>query len=183
MRLSSGSLLLALCLSAATLPWARAAADAPPAQTLRDLPEDWYPESLAAGPDGTLYVGSWRQGAVVRLRPDGSAPQVLVTPGSNGLANGQGVLVDDRAGLLWVCSGTTSTCTAARTAANGHRCHDLTAAVAPSWLAPVWSSLTNSEPSFITGKSTGRPRYVLFSTKPVINSSTLAPPLPSGQAT
>ncbi len=70
-----------------------------------DLPEDWYPESLAAGPDGSLYVGSWRQGAVARLAPDGTA-RVLVPPGSNGLANAQGVLVDARAGLLWVCSGT-----------------------------------------------------------------------------
>lgn len=73
---------------------------------LRALPEDWYPESLAAGPDGSLYVGSWRQGAIARVRPDGSAPEVLVTPGSNGLANGQGVLVDARQGLIWICSGT-----------------------------------------------------------------------------
>ncbi len=78
----------------------------PPAATIRDLPEDWYPESLAAGPDGALYVGSWRQGAVVRLKLDGSASQILVKPGANGLANGQGVLVDTKAGLLWVCSGT-----------------------------------------------------------------------------
>ena len=69
------------------------------------LPADWYPESLATGPDGAFYVGSWRQGAVARVQPDGSAPQVLVTPGSNGLANGQGVLVDAAHQLLWVCSG------------------------------------------------------------------------------
>lgn len=69
------------------------------------LPSDWYPESVAAGPDGTLYVGSWRQGAVARLRPGAAAPDILVTPGSNGLANAQGVLVDAGAGLLWVCSG------------------------------------------------------------------------------
>jgi hypothetical protein len=76
------------------------------APAILELPDDWYPESLAAGPDGSLYVGSWRQGAVVRLAPDGSKPQMLVPPGSNGLANGQGVLVDAQAGLLWVCSGT-----------------------------------------------------------------------------
>lgn len=69
------------------------------------LPFDWYPESVAAGPDGTLYVGSWRQGAVARLRPDSAAPEILVTAGSNGLANAQGVLVDANAGVLWVCSG------------------------------------------------------------------------------
>jgi len=69
------------------------------------LPDDWYPESVAAGDDGSFYVGSWRQGAVVRLLPGSTAPEVLVTPGSNGLANGQGVLVDGRAKALWVCSG------------------------------------------------------------------------------
>ena len=23
------------------------------------LPPDWYPESVAVGPDGTMYAGSW----------------------------------------------------------------------------------------------------------------------------
>ena len=93
-------LMIALAVSAAVPALAK------PAPTMRELPEDWYPESLAAGPDGSLYVGSWRQGAVVRLKPGGSAPQILVKPGEGGLANGQGVLVDARAGLLWICSGT-----------------------------------------------------------------------------
>ncbi|WP_109127309.1 hypothetical protein [Dyella sp. C11] len=74
--------------------------------TTRPLPVDWYPESIAVGPDGSFYVGSWRQGAVARLQPGEDAPQVLVTPGSNGLSNGQGVLVDAHRGLLWICSGT-----------------------------------------------------------------------------
>jgi len=69
------------------------------------LPADWYPESIATGPDGAFYVGSWRQGAVARVPPHGGAPEILVAPGSNGLANGQGVLVDAAHQLLWVCSG------------------------------------------------------------------------------
>lgn len=44
-----------------------AAMAAPPA--VQALPVDWYPESVATGPDGAFYVGSWRQGAVVRLAP------------------------------------------------------------------------------------------------------------------
>ncbi|MET0792628.1 MAG: hypothetical protein ABW061_14000, partial [Polyangiaceae bacterium] len=32
-------------------------------------------------------------------------PEILVPPGSNGLANGQGMLVDGARHLLWVCSG------------------------------------------------------------------------------
>lgn len=81
-----------------------AAVAAPP--VVQALPEDWYPESVAIGPDGAFYVGSWRQGAVARLKP-GSAPKAegLVKPGTNGLANGQGVLVDAKRGALWICSG------------------------------------------------------------------------------
>ncbi len=96
--------LLSLFACTAAIGGAPAARAATP--VLRALPDDWYPESLAAGPDGSLYVGSWRQGAVARLKPDGTVAQVLVTPGSNGLANGQGVLVDARRGRLWICSGT-----------------------------------------------------------------------------
>lgn len=74
--------------------------------TTMPLPPDWYPESIAVGADGSFYIGSWRQGAVARLRPGSSTPQILVKPGANGLANGQGVLVDTKQNLLWVCSGT-----------------------------------------------------------------------------
>jgi len=83
---------------------AAAAVAAPP--VVQALPEDWYPESVAIGPDGAFYVGSWRQGAVARLKP-GTAPkvEVLVKPGANGLANGQGVLVDAKRRALWICSG------------------------------------------------------------------------------
>ncbi|WP_260319444.1 hypothetical protein [Variovorax guangxiensis] len=83
---------------------ATAAIAVPP--VVQALPDDWYPESVAIGPDGAFYVGSWRQGAVARLKP-GSAPkaEVLVKPGTNGLANGQGVLVDAKRRALWVCSG------------------------------------------------------------------------------
>jgi streptogramin lyase len=92
-------------LAGALLALATAAASAAP-PAVQALPEDWYPESVAIGPDGSFYVGSWRQGAVARLKP-GAAPkaEVLVKPGANGLANGQGVLVDAKRRALWVCSG------------------------------------------------------------------------------
>ena len=97
---------LMLCLALACSLVNEAVAHEPnPAPTVRALPNDWYPESLAAGPDGSLYVGSWRQGAVAQLKPGGSPPKILVTSGSNGLDNAQGVLVDAKAHLLWVCSG------------------------------------------------------------------------------
>ena len=69
------------------------------------LPMDWYPESVAVAPNGDFLVASWHQGAVARLSRDGEPASVLITPGSNGLANGQGVAVDPSSDTLWVCSG------------------------------------------------------------------------------
>lgn len=80
-------------------------AHAGPSETLT-LPRDWYPESVAVGPDGAFYVGSWRQGAIARINPATLETKILVPPGANGLANTQGLLVDPKAGLLWACSGT-----------------------------------------------------------------------------
>ena len=88
----------ALALGLSTL--ARAASPA-----VLPLPADWYPESLAVAPDGAFLVGSWRQGAVARVRPGDARAQVLVPAASQGLANAQGVLVDAARGALWVCSG------------------------------------------------------------------------------
>lgn len=67
------------------------------------LPPDTYPESVAAAPDGSLYVGSWRNGSVLRIAP-GARAEVLVKPGANGLDRTQGLLVDAARGHLWVCS-------------------------------------------------------------------------------
>lgn len=92
MRRAGALMLAAWCAQAAAAPATAA------------LPFDWYPESVAAGSDGTLYVSSWRQGAVARVDGAGGAAAILVAPGSNGLANGQGVLVDAPRRLLWVCS-------------------------------------------------------------------------------
>ena len=90
--------LVALALAAFANLCAAAAAVAP-------LPADWYPESLAAGPDGRFYVGSWRQGAIARVDPATGAAATLVAAGSNGMGNVQGVLVDAARGALWACSG------------------------------------------------------------------------------
>ena len=75
------------------------------APTVLPLPADWYPESLAAGPDGRFYVGSWRQGAIARVDPARGSAATFVAPGANGLGNVQGVLVDAAHGALWACSG------------------------------------------------------------------------------
>ena len=96
---------LAAALVTATLAVLAPVAGHAQSPTVLPLPADWYPESLAAAPDGSLLVGSWRQGAVARVRPGGAQADILVGPGSQGLANAQGVLVDAARGALWVCSG------------------------------------------------------------------------------
>lgn len=65
------------------------------------LPGDkFYPESITATADGTLYVGSTGSGQIVKYAPGATAPTTFVS----GLVNVNGVLADDAAGLLWVCA-------------------------------------------------------------------------------
>jgi len=63
-----------------------------------------FPESLGASRDGTLYIGSWK-GIVYRARPGEALATAWIKPSSgNGLLTILGVLPDDRAGWVWVCS-------------------------------------------------------------------------------
>ena len=69
-----------------------------------DLPGDKaYPESLSSSKDGTLYVGNLAEGGVVRIRSK-SKPEKWIKPGAFGSASILGVLVDEPANTLWVCS-------------------------------------------------------------------------------
>lgn len=67
---------------------------------------NYYPESLNVGADGTLYVGSLATGQVAKLAPGSTTAQVLVPPGT--VKAVAGVLVDDAAGALYVCTDDTS---------------------------------------------------------------------------
>jgi outer membrane protein assembly factor BamB len=73
----------------------------------RDIPFDdtrVFPESLGASRDGTLYIGSWK-GIVYRARPGETLATPWIKPSANnGLLTILGVLPDDRAGWIWVCS-------------------------------------------------------------------------------
>jgi sugar lactone lactonase YvrE len=62
-----------------------------------------YPESLSSGSDGTLYIGRAGDGGIVRKR-SGSPSEIWIAPGAFGSRSIFGVLVDERAGMLWVCS-------------------------------------------------------------------------------
>ena len=63
-----------------------------------------YPESIAAAPDGTLYVSSPAVGGVWRIKPQTAAVEEWIKPGAFGSRSSLGVLVDKAANLLWVCS-------------------------------------------------------------------------------
>jgi streptogramin lyase len=67
------------------------------------LPDKSFPESVTSTADGTLYVGSFNLGGVLKVAPDGKAEQ-LVKPGAGGSRSTLGVLADEKSGTLYVCS-------------------------------------------------------------------------------
>ena len=67
------------------------------------VPDKSFPESLTSTKDGTLYVGSFNLGGVVKAAPGGKAEQ-FIKPGTAGSRSVLGVLADEKSGLLYVCS-------------------------------------------------------------------------------
>jgi len=68
-----------------------------------ELPGDqFYPEGIASTADGTLYVGSLATGQIVRVTPCETEVETFVDAGTT-TRNVVGMIVDDAAGLLWVC--------------------------------------------------------------------------------
>jgi sugar lactone lactonase YvrE len=63
-----------------------------------------YPESIAAAPDGTLYVSSPAIGGVWRIKTNTATLEEWIKPAAFGSRSTLGVLVDQKANLLWVCS-------------------------------------------------------------------------------
>jgi len=65
------------------------------------LPGYFYPESITAAPDGSLFVSSIATGEMVRFAPGSSDPTPFV-----GGVNVQtaGVMVDATRGVLWACA-------------------------------------------------------------------------------
>jgi sugar lactone lactonase YvrE len=63
---------------------------------------DYYPEGIAAGPAGALYVGSVGTGAIVRVPPASSSPRPFL-PGRPAFGV-YGLAVDAPRGLLWACT-------------------------------------------------------------------------------
>ena len=62
-----------------------------------------FPESVTSTKDGTLYVGSFNNGGVVKIAPGGK-PEQLDKAGANDSRSTLGVLADEKSGTLYVCS-------------------------------------------------------------------------------
>lgn len=74
------------------------------ASSIRLASERAYPESITSTSDGTLYVSSFADGGVVRIRPGQAHAEPWIAPGAFGTRSTFGVLADERSGTLWVCS-------------------------------------------------------------------------------
>ena len=101
---------LTLCLAIALASWAPAASasthlrlDARSNVSSLTVPGDsFFPESIAAAADGTLFVGSVVTGEIVRFRPGSTTAETFVPAGVN--AGTVGVFADTRRGVLWACA-------------------------------------------------------------------------------
>ena len=66
-----------------------------------------FPESVTSTKNGTLYFGSLGQDSVYRAAPASSKAAAWIQPKANGLQTVLGVLADEPAGTLWVCTSAT----------------------------------------------------------------------------
>ncbi|MFZ1991124.1 MAG: hypothetical protein WAW96_15305 [Alphaproteobacteria bacterium] len=63
-----------------------------------------FPESLSAGPDGSLYVGSTSKGVIYRAAPGASTASVWITKEQGKTQGVFGVFADAASGTLYACS-------------------------------------------------------------------------------
>lgn len=69
------------------------------------LPGDHvFPESLSSTKDGTLFIGSFAEGGVFRVKPGADKAEAWIKPGANGSRSTFGVLADEASHTLLVCS-------------------------------------------------------------------------------
>jgi sugar lactone lactonase YvrE len=63
-----------------------------------------FPESITSTSDGTLIVGSYGHGNVMRIAPGSTTAEQWIAAGTDGLNTVLGVYADEKNNLLWVCS-------------------------------------------------------------------------------
>lgn len=62
-----------------------------------------FPENIAAGPDGTLWIGSVGRAGVYRALPGERKAKRWIAPGAHGMKRVMGLYYDAGRHLLWVC--------------------------------------------------------------------------------
>ncbi len=67
------------------------------------LPGMFFPESISAGKDGTLYVSSLATSAILAIPPGEETGDELVPPAGKPNIATNGVLADEGRGVLWAC--------------------------------------------------------------------------------
>jgi sugar lactone lactonase YvrE len=77
---------------------------APPLTEIAIHAERVFPESVTSTADGSLIVGNVGKHMIFRSKPGAATVEPWIEPGANGLQDVLGVLADDRANTLWVCS-------------------------------------------------------------------------------
>ena len=63
-----------------------------------------FTESITAGPDGSLYVSSFADGGVQRVKPGAAAAEPFIEPAAFGSRSTFGLYADVKSNTLWVCS-------------------------------------------------------------------------------
>jgi hypothetical protein len=63
-----------------------------------------FPESITSTTDGTLIIGSWGHGNILRIPRGKTMAEEWIKVGTGGLNNVLGVLTDEKDKTLWVCS-------------------------------------------------------------------------------
>ena len=77
---------------------------APPLAEITLHGERLFPESVTSTSDGAIFAGSLAKHMVFKAAPGAAIAEPWISPGTNGLMDVLGVLADERAGTLWVCS-------------------------------------------------------------------------------
>ena len=74
-----------------------------------ELPGDRvFPESVTSKQDGTLFIGSFAEGGVLRVPPGVAKAEPWIKPGANDSRSTFGVLADEKSNTLFVCSNDTT---------------------------------------------------------------------------
>ena len=66
--------------------------------------ERFFPEGITAASDGTFFVGSLKEGCIMRAQAGAAHMEPFIEPGSNGLVSVLGLWADETRSTLWACS-------------------------------------------------------------------------------